>query len=296
MSDPGAVGIVGLGHMGLPMAKQLVQHGYRVIGSDASEAARRRSAGGGIEIGELGDIGAHAQSVILMLPDSDAVAGVLGDDRLLRSLDEGAVVVDMSSSDPLRTRALARDMAGRHVTLIDAPVSGGVAGAERGQLTIMVGADDDTFQRVRPMLEAMGRVVRAGPVGAGHTVKALNNLLSATHLWVTSEALLAGERFGLDTQVMLDIFNSSSGRSGSTENKWPKFILPGSFDSGFGAALMLKDMRIAVNLIESTGVPAPLGKDAADLWAKVVADLGPDVDHTEVATWIRDNSVNRPEE
>ena len=144
--------------------------------------------------------------------------------------------------------------------MIDAPVSGGVSGAETGRLTVMVGGARQTdLVAARPLLEELGRPVHAGPVGAGHAVKALNNLLSATHLWVTSEAMLAGERFGIDPQVMLSVFNSSSGRSGSTENKWPNFILPGTFNSGFGLRLMLKDMGIAVQLVDQVGGPSALG-------------------------------------
>ncbi|WP_396659484.1 NAD-binding protein [Microbacterium sp.] len=138
------------------------------------------------------------------------------------------------------------------------------------------------------MTELGSSVIHVGPVGAGHAMKALNNLLSATHLWITSEAMIAGERFGLDPQTMLAVFNGSSGRSGSTENKWPNFILPGRYDSGFGLRLMLKDMRIAVALAEQVGVPSRLGADTVDLWAEAAADLGEHADHTEVAKWVHD--------
>jgi 3-hydroxyisobutyrate dehydrogenase len=296
VSESGLVGFIGLGHMGIPMAREVARHGYRVIGHDVSEAARIQAAAAGIETAELNDVAKHSGIVILMLPDSTAVASVLGDDRFLDALPEGALVIDMSSSDPIRTRHLARDVAARQVTLIDAPVSGGVSGAEKGRLTIMVGAGEDAFRRAHPVLETMGLVVPAGPVGAGHTIKALNNLLSATHLWATSEAMLAGQRFGLDPRVMLEIFNTSSGRSGSTETKWPNFVLTGSFNSGFGASLMLKDMQIAVNLIRSTGVPSWLGVEAVTLWARAVGDLGPRADHTEIAAWLRDHSDDQPEE
>lgn len=295
-SDPVTVGFVGLGNMGLPMSRRIAADGYRVVGHDLSGAARDRAAAEGIETAELSEVAEDAAFVILMLPDSDAVAGVLGDGRLLDSLSGDAIVIDMSSSDPLRTRHLARELGTRRATLIDAPVSGGVAGAEKGTLTIMVGADEAAFQTARPLLETMGRVVLAGPVGAGHAMKALNNLLSATHLWVTSEAMLAGERFGLDPRVMLEILNTSSGRSGSTENKWPNFILTGTYNSGFGAALMLKDLRIAVHLIESTGVPALLGSEAIRLWSTAVEELGPRADHTAVAAWLNDHTTAPVEE
>jgi 3-hydroxyisobutyrate dehydrogenase len=122
-------------------------------------------------------------------------------------------------------------------------------------------------------------------VGSGHALKALNNLLSATHLLATSEAMVAGQEFGLDPNTMLEVFNSSSGRSGSTENKWPNFVLPGSYDSGFGLGLMLKDMRIATQLAADINQPSVLGSYAVELWAKAAAELDAAADHTEIARW-----------
>ncbi|MEZ5189969.1 MAG: NAD-binding protein [Schumannella sp.] len=136
------------------------------------------------------------------------------------------------------------------------------------------------------MLGHLGTVRHAGAVGSGHAIKALNNLISATHLWITSEAILAGERFGLDPQVMLDIINGSSGRSGSSENKWPRFILPGGYDSGFGLRLMLKDMRTATALAGQLGASIGLGEAAVERWARAADDLPPAADHTEVARWL----------
>jgi hypothetical protein len=172
--------------------------------------------------------------------------------------------------------------------LVDAPVSGGVAGAQSGSLTIMVGGPVDVLDRLRPVLEVLGsHVVHAGEfVGAGHAIKALNNLMSAAHLLASSEALLAGRQFGLDPDVMLSIVNSSSGRSGSTQVKWPKFILPQAYDSGFGLQLMLKDMRIALQLEQEVGVPAPIGQAAVAAWAAAAEDLPAAADHTEIARWL----------
>ncbi|MGH8988009.1 MAG: NAD(P)-dependent oxidoreductase [Acidimicrobiales bacterium] len=294
MSEPvSAVGLVGLGNMGLPMAGRLQAAGFRVVAHDAAEAARDRAEAAGIETAELGDVASGTALVILMLPGSDAVASVLADPALRDRLEPGSLVVDMSSSEPMRTRALARELLVGSVHLVDAPVSGGVAGATAGTLTIMLGGEADEAAHAMPFLESMGRVVHAGPVGAGHAVKALNNLLSATHLWATSEAMLAGQRFGLDPEVMLSIFNRSSGRSGSTENKWPNYILPGTFDSGFELHLMLKDMRIGVRLIEATGVPDPLSAQAVELWERAAVGLPAAADHTEVAAWLRDRSEVR---
>jgi 3-hydroxyisobutyrate dehydrogenase len=150
----------------------------------------------------------------------------------------------------------------------------------------MVGGSEQNVSRVWPVLERLGKPVHAGPIASGHAIKALNNLLSATHLWITSEAMVAGERFGLNPDVMLAIFNGSSGRSGSTENKWPNFILPGTYDSGFGLRLMLKDMKIAVQLAEQADAPSQLGTDAVALWQQAADELEPTADHTEIARWI----------
>src|SRR5690348_5939265 len=152
----------------------------------------------------------------------------------------------------------------------------------------MVGADEPVFAGVLPMLRTMGsRVLHCGPVGADHAVKALNNLMSATHLLVTSEALTAAVEFGLDPAIVLEVVNSSSGRSGSTETKWPKFVLPETYDSGFALRLMLKDARIALDLLRSAGVPADRSSASVALWTEAADALGPDADHTDIARWVR---------
>jgi 3-hydroxyisobutyrate dehydrogenase len=288
MTEAGStVGFVGLGHMGTPMTRQLVKAGYRVQAYDVSAEARQRAVeAGAMDAAGLAQAAAGADTVILMLPNSNIVESVVGDPEFSGALRPGAVIIDMSSSEPLRTRTLAETVDKSGVRLIDAPVSGGVKGATAGTLTIMVGCSDDLFDEVAPLLSAMGNPIHVGSVGAGHAIKALNNLLSATHLWVTSEAMVAGQKFGIDPAVMLKVFNSSSGRSGSTDNTWPNYILPGSYASGFGLRLMVKDMKIAVGLAEQLGVPSRLGRDAIALWDEAAQGLDPTADHTEIARWI----------
>ena len=282
-----AVAVIGLGNMGGPMARRLVGAGYEVTGFDLSEDATARAAAAGVVVADSPTAAVvGAAGVVLMLPNSDVVTDVLRTPGLLEASAPGALVIDMSSSEPTRTRALGAECALAGRRMIDAPVSGGVRGAEAGTLTVMVGGATRDVEDARPLLEVFGRVVHAGEIGAGHAVKALNNLMSATHLWATSEAVLAGRRFGLDPAVLLAIVNTSSGRSGSSENKWPNFILPGTYDSGFGLGLMLKDMKIAVHLAEESGVPSPLGAAAVALWEKAAGDLPPTADHTEVARWL----------
>jgi 3-hydroxyisobutyrate dehydrogenase len=258
-----------------------------VHGFDPAAPARAAAAEVGVVVHDSAAAAvALADAVILMLPNSDVVDAVT--DALLAedALREDALLIDMSSSDPLRTRELATRVGAAGRSLVDAPVSGGVRGAQNGALTIMVGGATDDTAAAEPVLAVLGRVVPCGPIGAGHAIKALNNLLSATHLWVTSEAIEAGRRFGLDPAVMLDVFNGSSGRSGSTENKWPNFILPGGYDSGFGLRLMLKDMKIATSLAARLDAPSVLGADAVDLWQAAADALPADADHTRVAEWI----------
>ena len=229
----------------------------------------------------------RADVVVLMLPNSDAVEAVLVEAGALDALAPGKVVVDMGSSEPMRTRRLAGEAIGNGITVMDAPVSGGVRAATAGTLTIMVGGDATTVARVRPILDELGsRVVHVGDAGAGHAVKALNNLMSATHLLATSEAMRTAEAFGLDLAVVLDVVNTSSGRSGSTENKWPNFVLPGTYDSGFALDLMVKDMAIAVALADAAGVDATLGRRALELWREAAAMLPAGADHTEIARYV----------
>jgi 3-hydroxyisobutyrate dehydrogenase len=288
MAEGTRIGFVGLGNMGLPMSRRLVEAGHEVVAFDVAPEARERVAEVGATAVDAVTGVAGAEMIILMLPNSAIVTQVLGE--LRPQLAQGTLVIDMSSSEPGRTRELAAELEAEGVRMIDAPVSGGVKGAVSGKLTVMAAGTEADLDRATPVLEVLGRVVRAGSVGAGHAIKALNNLLSATHLWVTSEAIAAGERFGLDPATMLDIFNGSSGKSGSTENKWPNFILPGTFDSGFGLRLMLKDMRIAVDMAADTGAVHSLGEAAVALWQQAADDLEPTADHTEVARWIENNS------
>jgi 3-hydroxyisobutyrate dehydrogenase len=265
--------------MGRPMSRRLAAAGHRLLAYDVDPAAPRT-------VDSLAAV-AGAPIVILMLPSSDVVEQVLLGDGLLDALSAGSLVVDMSSSEPTRTQALAPEALRRGLELVDAPVSGGVRGAEAGTLAIMAGGSGEQFERCRPLLEAMGsKVVHVGAVGSGHALKALNNLLSATSLLISSEALAAARRFGLDPQVFVEVVNGSSGRSVSTEQKLPSFVLPGTYDSGFALQLMLKDLRIALGLARATQAPFALAEAATELWARAAQALPADADHTEIARWV----------
>jgi 3-hydroxyisobutyrate dehydrogenase len=281
------VSFVGLGRMGLPMARRLTDAGYRVTGYDQGEAATREFAASAPAPGDVRHACRGADVVILMLPDSAAVASVLEEAGVFEVIAARAVIVDMGSSEPMETRRLAARADELGVRFVDAPVSGGVAGAESGRLTIMVGGEAAEVEELRPLLGVLGgRVLHVGPSGAGHAVKALNNQLSATHLLATSEAMLTARAFGLDVARVLDAVNHSSGRSGSSENKWPNFVLTGRYDSGFALGLMVKDMRIAAELARAVGRQAPLGDAALGMWEAAASDLPPGADHTEIARWV----------
>jgi 3-hydroxyisobutyrate dehydrogenase len=282
------IGFVGLGNMGLPMSGLLADAGYTVQGYDAAEAARARVP---YAVDGLAAAADDARAVVLMLPDSQVVRTVLTSEGLLDALAPGTLLIDMSSCEPTETRKLAEEVAARDVVLVDAPVSGGVAGARAGTLTIMVGGTDEAVAACRPLLEVMGgRVTHVGPVAAGHALKSLNNLLSATSLLITSEAVLAGRRFGLDPKVMVETLDESTGRSWSTHYKMPEFVLPRDWSSGFTMRLLIKDLNIALGLAHATGSPIGLGQACAQLWERAAATIGDGSDHTEIARWLEELS------
>ncbi|HZZ53134.1 MAG TPA: NAD(P)-dependent oxidoreductase [Trebonia sp.] len=284
---PSEVGFVGLGNMGMVMARRLPAAGYQVVGYDASAEIMREIAGVDGFTPAPGITGLGTDVVMLCLPDSDVVEHVLLTEGLLDSVPAGGMVIDMSSSDPARTRALAARAAEVDVTLIDAPVSGGVSGARAGTLTIMVGGPPEAFDLARPMLAGISpRVVHAGDVGAGHATKALNNLMSSANMLVASEALIAGRRFGLDPAVMLEIINGSTGRSGATENKWPRFVLTEKFDMGFTMRLTVKDIRLALGIERATGTPSSVSEAVLAAWEAALSELPGNPDHTEIARWL----------
>ncbi len=279
------VGFVGLGHMGVPMTRRLVAAGHEVRGYDTSAEARERVGEAAVE--SLADAASGAEVVVLMLATSSVVRQVVLDESLLDSVEPGALVVDMGSSDPTQTRELAASAASRGIGYVDAPVSGAVVGAEAGTLTIMFGGGAEELARCGPLFDSLGKkVVHAGPVGAGHALKALNNLLSATNFLITLEAVAAGKRFGLEPGVMVDAINDSTGRSWATEHKVPQFVMPRSYTSGFAMRLMVKDIRTARELAHATGAPFELGDTAVALWERAAEALPDEADHTEIAEWL----------
>jgi 3-hydroxyisobutyrate dehydrogenase len=279
------VAFVGLGRMGRPMAERLAAAGFvlRVFDTRA-ETVRGLDAAA-----SLAAAGADRDAVITMLPDGEAVRQVVldGSDRLLGAMRPGTLLIDMGSSNPAGTRRLGATLAAHGITMLDAPVSGGVARARAGTLAIMVGGDPAVVERCRPLFAPLAAEVFAvGPLGAGHALKALNNLVSAAGVVATAEALLVGRRFGLDAGVMLDVFNASTARSNASEHKFRQFVFSRTFASGFALSLMAKDLDTALELAETTATPVPLSAECRALWSRARSELGPDADHTEVVRWL----------
>jgi 3-hydroxyisobutyrate dehydrogenase len=285
------VGFVGLGKMGQPMLARLASAGYEIVGYDLDEASRcraRERVPAAMIADQVGAVAAGTRAVILMLPDSAAVQSVLAG-PLSDRLAAGHLVIDMGSSEPAETVRHSEELAARGVALVDAPVSGGISGAEAGTLTVIVGGLTSEIDRAKPLLSALGsRIVPVGQPGAGHAVKALNNLLSATHLLATCEAMSAARRFGLDLSVVLDAVNTSSGRSGSSEVKWPRYILEQTYHSGFALRLMVKDVTIALSLARSLGASSALSEEVRRRWELAAQALPAGADHTEIARWVED--------
>jgi 3-hydroxyisobutyrate dehydrogenase len=275
---------IGLGKMGWPMAARLAGAGFEVAPMDAVEGLAERFASefGGRVFSKPDDATAQADAVITILPTSKHVTEVAGNIR--PSLRPGTIMVEMSSGVPSITQKLASDMAEIGVTLIDAPVSGGVPRAKTGDLAIMTGGDSAAIEKVQPLLRTMGTtIVRVGEVGAGQAMKALNNLVSAGGFLIGIEALLIGQRFGLDPAQMVDVLNAGSGANNSTQKKFKQFVLSRAFNSGFSLELMAKDLSIALEVARETATPVPLASLCRDLWAGALNALGAGQDHTAVA-------------
>ena len=286
MADKQSIGFVGIGAMGWPMASCLVKAGYDVTVYDtrSDHSARFAAEVGAASAASLAELAGKAQLIVTILPNSDIVEQVLfGEAGVAASLPAGATIIDMTSGVPSRTVEFAERLAKAGHALFDAPVSGGVARARTGELTIMVGGDDGQVETHRPILEAMGSVIRTGPVGSGHAMKALNNLVSAGGFLIGIEALLIGSKFGIDPEVIVDTLNSSTGTNNSTQKKFKQFVLSRGFDSGFALDLMVKDLVIALDVAHDTKVNAPFANLCKELWSSASAVLGPGTDHTALA-------------
>jgi len=291
MTDKPTVGFVGVGNMGWPMAACLVNAGFTVNVADARQEVANNFVQqiGGTAPDTLAQLAGASDVIVTMLPTSAIVERVLtaGDDNIFAGMKPGTVIIEMSSGVPSHTQALAEKVAALGGVMIDAPVSGGVPRAKTGQLAIMVGGDAAVIERMMPVLSAMGTsVLRAGDVGAGQAVKALNNMVSTGGFLIGIEALLVGQRFGLDAGVMTDVLNAATGMNNSTQKKFRQFVLSRKFDAGFTMGLLAKDLSIAMQIARETGTPSPLSALVREMIVSAEALYGPGSDHTEMAKWV----------
>jgi len=287
MNQPQRIGFIGLGMMGLPMTTCLSKAGFELFLADA-DAGRLHDIQTTLGATALTPDNAHSLDVLItMLPNSHIVESVLlgadGKSGWASALATGAVVIDMSSSEPARSRDLGQTLNGLGLAYLDAPVSGGVKRAVDGSLAILVGGDPAIMARCQPVLEAMGKnILHIGQAGSGHAAKALNNFVSAAGLMATVEALHVAKRFGIDPGVMVDVLNASSGGSNTSLNKARQFMLSGTFGSGFSMQLMNKDLKIAKGLADGLDYPLTFGQRAITVWDEVAQDSTPTTDHTEM--------------
>jgi 3-hydroxyisobutyrate dehydrogenase len=281
------IGVIGLGNMGFGMAATLAGKGFRVSATDISDARAQAAADAGIRFTTLADLLATSDAIVCSLPlarDVEAVVTTPG--GLLDRRDRKVVVIDTSTSDPGTSRRLAERLATVGHGLLDAPVSGGPSGAAQGTLTMMVGGSEADFALALPVLSAMSaKAIHVGPSGAGNIAKLVNNLLVAAHLVTMGEAMRLAEGAGLSAQEAIAVVNTASGRSAVSEVMFPRWILTNSFDSGFSAGLMRKDVRLALELAAESHVNLPLCTHAGDIWSATRDTIPDTADFTRMADY-----------
>ena len=290
MVDKPAVGFIGAGNMGWPMAACLVKAGFPVLINDSRREVANNfvQQHGGTAPDTLKQLAAGSDIVVTMLPTSVIVEHVLtgGEDNVFAGMKPGTIVIEMSSGVPSVTQRLAEQVAALGGHMIDGPVSGGVPRAKTGELAIMVGGDAADIERAMPVLSAMGTVLKTGAVGSGQAMKALNNLVSTGGFLIGIEALLIGQRFGLDPAVMTDVLNAATGMNNSTQKKFKQFVLSRGFNAGFTMGLLAKDLSIALQVGRETGTAAPLSALVKEMIVSAEAMFGSAADHTEMAKWV----------
>jgi 3-hydroxyisobutyrate dehydrogenase-like beta-hydroxyacid dehydrogenase len=279
-----ALGFIGLGNMGLPMSRRLLAAGHQLVVCDvAPERVELLVAEGAEAAPTPAAVASRVETVLCSLPRPEILDAVaLGEHGVA---DGGAVkrLVDLSTVGPDASRAVGERLAERGIALVDAPVSGGPGGAAAGTLAIMVGARPEEFDVVRPLLEVLGNpFVVGGEPGMGQVMKLANNYLAATALIVTSEAMVYGTKAGLDPAAMIEVINAGSGRNSASQDKFPRAILPGTFDYGFAMGLMNKDLGLFAADAEGRGVPQFVASAIRHYWQFVTDQRGENTDFTEI--------------
>ena len=275
------IGFVGLGAMGSAMAPLLSKANFNVYGYDLKKPDDNIEINFVTSIKELSD----KEVIIFMLPDGKTVNKVVQE---LINFGTKSIMIDMSSSDPNDTLNLGSELNKQNIEFIDAPVSGGVARAITGELIIMVGGNEVTINKVDKILNVMGSVKRAGPLGAGHAMKSLNNYVSAAGLIASFEALNTAKKYGIEARNFIEIINGATGKNNTTEVKLEKFIVSKKYNAGFTLDLMIKDVSIADQLIKKMSSDNPLSNQVLEYLEKSYKILGKNSDHTEVFKVLKD--------
>jgi 3-hydroxyisobutyrate dehydrogenase len=291
------IGFIGLGNMGLPMALNLIKAGHQVEGFDLhSPAVDKLVAAGGSSGGTINATASRAEIVVTMLPAGQHVREVyLDTGGVMDNAKTGTLLIDCSTIDVESARAVAAAAEAKGLPMIDAPVSGGVGGAQAGTLTFMVGGSESAFQQAKPLLESMGKtIVHAGGSGNGQAAKICNNMILGVSMIAVSEAFLLAEKLGLDAQKLFDISSKSSGACWSMTNYCP---VPGpvptspanrDYQAGFTAAMMLKDLKLAQEAARATAATTPMGAGAAAVYERFVQDgNGAGVDFSGIIRFLR---------
>jgi len=291
-----SVGFIGLGVMGEPMAGHLAKAGHTLALFDvrAGQATRIASTLPGASApASPADVARRSDIVITMVPNGQVVRDlVAGPEGLLAGFRPGSLLLDTSSAEPWLTHESGRLLAERGVAMVDAPVSGAQWGAEQAELVFMVGGDSIDVARVRPLLDVMGRAVfHLGPLGAGHAMKCLNNLITSVNFIALAEGLVIGKRYGLDPSVMTDVLNESTGMSWVSQTHVKKRIISRAFDDPFKLALMLKDIGIATELGRTAQLPTPISALTQQLWRAAALANDPDASVSAMARWVEQQTA-----
>jgi 3-hydroxyisobutyrate dehydrogenase-like beta-hydroxyacid dehydrogenase len=266
------------------MCRRLIEAGNSLTIFDTSDAALRSlEALGAKRAGSPAAVASAAEIILASLPTPPIVqAATLGPGGVVEG-SKAKIFIDVSTTGSTYAKRVAEGLKAKNITAVDAPVSGGVAGAEKGTLAVMVSCDDSTFATVKPVLDVIGKVFHVGKLpGQGQTMKLLNNLLSATAMAISSEAVVMGVKAGLDAKQVLDVINAGSGRNTATMDKIPRCVLNRKFDFGFAIGLLNKDIRLCMEEAEAMGVPMPVGSAVRQMLAIGTASEGPDADMTEL--------------
>lgn len=277
-----SIGFVGVGRMGSRMVRRLIPAGYGLTIYDPSDAAVEPLVElGARRAGSSAAVASAAEIVLASLPTPSVVESVALGPKGIAEGTHVKIFIDLSTTGAIVAKRVAEGLAVKGITAVDAPVSGGIAGAEKGTVAVMASCPDGIFEKVKPILEAIGKPFHVGiQPGQGQTMKLLNNLLSATAMAVSSEALVMGVKAGLDPGQIIDVINAGSGRNSATQDKIPRCVLPRTFDFGFSLGLLSKDLRLCLEQADTLGIPMVVGSAVRQLIAIIMASQGTDADMT----------------